>query len=440
MSAAQPSSYFLGMEPTEGDPVHSRALYQQRVVQNCQLDDQEIKTRQAFKNNDYYVFPYGKETTDDLMGALTDEIIVKRKDHILQDPYEDSNSKRAKGVSDDIYRKTKNDQLESYLLPVISSLNGLAIQKEMMENKSLAEQLYVINSHFIGVGVAAYERGYGSDANTIGRLDLAGDIGGVRTGCLRGPKTIRAGELIVWTAPPPKDSKLVQNLPQRTVLDFQTNKRERAQDRDGTSANKAIFVMEPYDPLNVVSFETLQEIFLKPLDELLKQNLLKAAGGGRVNITPTREGVMKDPNITETFKNFLLRFWPLLDNDNKVYIVDTYIRDMLLMLMHTNATEVSLRNGATKKYGDALYEILSQDLAKTLKDIKHILDPQAANIQTLPADVPDQFKQRLFNLTQRFMNNQNKINLDYKRRILAVALSDGHPNARFDYRLGSYAT
>jgi hypothetical protein len=424
------TSIMSEMDPRNGDWMNSRALAQQRVAQNSKIDTGLLSQWKNLLTVESYDFPYGKDMQDGHLGVQQDEVVVKVRH---SDPiFLDQATKALQPKS--IYSKEKDLTIDDKLLPLISSLNGLPLPKGSLKGLSVAEQTYLINSKFSTVGVAGTKCDFEENVKKLGRTDFAAEIGGVRSGVLRGPKPIRAGELIVWTAPPPVTTDEHGKDMRAPRVVHQENKRAKQQVRDGTEGGKAMFYMEPYDPMNIVSPETLEEVFLKPLEAAIRANNtpdIPAANFNLVDINGAWAGSVDA-------KAFLSKCWPMPTRDPKIFIVHTLVQDMILFVLHCTAVErVRVGGGDEHVYAATLDGLLRTNLRQTLIDLKSIFSVPSEYVNALPVHLGG-MKAHVKNIIPRILNDQAKINHEYERRTMGFALSDAQPGQLLDYRLGGY--
>lgn len=372
------------MQPRRGTYNPSYALQQQRVAVNSAIDTPRLENWRIQTDETTYIHPYGKDMPDKVLGVEADEVIVSARRNPRQTEAAACNRRSIKGSSRDVYANEKQTELKANLMPCLSSLNGMPLLRRKLVGKSVEEQVFIVNSYFSTVGVAGTKCTFDENFRKFGHKNFAGEIGGVRSGPNNGTKPIRAGELFVWTAPPPTHPDLVDGYDENVKRNIK--KRQFDQLRDGTESGKALFVVEPYDPMCIVSMESIQKVFT--------------------------DG----------------RGMPSVDDNSDVFLVETLVKDLVIFV------DLVLQ----KQRGTDEYKVLDMknDAYRIVQEIFSVDGP----VKNMPSMGPESaaFRTRLMNIGSRILNDQSQINYHYRRRIMGTALSDALSGEQFDYQLGAH--
>jgi hypothetical protein len=381
------------IRPRGGDWGHSRAVAQQRVAQNGVLDLVHIKKCQSAKenkSNEQVDFPFGDNIVPAVLGVLQDEVVVRHR----RPP--------TKPGAKSIYGKEPaNASLDSKLIPCFSSLNGFHIKKtewDVLKGLSTEEKVEALNRKFVTAGIVGTDRTYDEDYLNMGRADYAIEIGGVRSGVLRGTKPVMAGELLVWSVP-------------REYLDEETDnaanrlgKRKREQFQDGTEKEKVIFSIEPYDPMNTVSYDVVKKILY---DDFIEKP-------------------------AATADNFFKRF-VIPDATRPSYGPNRLIGMLVKFIKHVTAVELGMLRPDAVVHAAGDYDAARYDAAQALMN-----NPDPANRASLYATIKQVFKDQE-GFIHELLNVYAEVNYDYNRRVFGMALSDAQPGMMFDYKVGFYS-
>lgn len=359
----------------DGDYLNRRPVLQLRVAQNSILDENEDRLRASLKNNDNYYHPYGNEVKPKERGCIPGEIALKRR----------RTGKRVRGV-DDIYHDPSDISLESSLVPHFSHLNQLPI-KGFDEASFFAltpdERRVVIEQEFqIGgiVGTIAEPAYEGKD---LGKNDFVTEIGGIRSVVNNNPrKTILQGQLVLARAPTYFKHQSTGKWEGDPIKCF-----------DGAESTKVTAVLEPFDPNDVVSLDTIMKFIedLRGDGEYFKENCIP------IEV----DGVQLNNGVQNC--KYLPRHW-----------MQTFVKVIC------QASGIPWRAAAPDDI-----ENVKTGVFNRMKSFFYNADN---------AVIPEAME----NLTE-MMNSYHRINHHIQSQVLGYALSDAPPNTRFDIKFGSYA-
>lgn len=335
-----------------GDLTNSRPVLQLRVAQGAILDTDEDRERESHKSLDAYRKPYKTEAKRNVRGCIPGEVALKKRRTGKAAP------------DDDIYGGPIDPKLDPTLVPHFSHLNQLNIlMPEGVYNKLADEEkrcMAECQFQIAGIVGTVAEPQY--EGKELGKNDFVVEIGGVRSIINNNPsKTILQGQLVMARAPDPS------RLPKVPV---------------GTDPEKILVQLEPFDPSDVVSRDTIKQ-YLALDDETFYAKFLE----NRLAFEP--DGL--EPGA---FMRSLIDFF------KSIHAIG-FLSD--LTLPQFREPEASRIKSVLKGYF----------------------------IQTETGEVNK--------ATLNLMNSYHRINHHVQSHVLGIAMSDGPPNTRFDIKIGSYA-
>jgi hypothetical protein len=227
-----------------GNPMNDNPVTQCQVTLNAAIDINAHKRWASLsdKEEDSDIhFPFGNKIPKASTGVVVHEIALKRRNQ------------------HQTLSKTKRRKIDPMLTPAFTNLAGcpLNIKKADRDIKGKVEHEFW--KQFQPVGIVKTSRDVlnpdGTDVD-YGRIDFALGIGGVDPVLNRGEKSVYAGNLIVCDLP---------------------KKGEKQPHERGTDEGKVLLVTKPYDYKEIVSMESLREIFNSAqneaqLTEILEKN------------------------------------------------------------------------------------------------------------------------------------------------------------------------
>ena len=362
-----------------GDWSHSVPVTQGRVAQNSDLDTARIKEWKEIKRDDIYVRPCGTNMETRNLGAVVGEISLKWKPRhkIAARACTQPNPKRPK--------------LPATQVPIFSNLNGIAIPvtPAKWNEMSEAQREALMFSYVKVAGIIGTTVEYDDFLKENGRKDFVNNIGGIYAVINTSPtKSIYAGQLVVGAIP---------KAALCPTWDTQTRKKLVRDRIQGTEPEKVLVETEPYDPMNIISVDSMNK-------------MLKKVGPNRLWPKPTS---------VET---------------NDAYVAESFMQDLLLFVFHINAVVNARRAGGDQSlaYKQNLEAILG-GAGETVEDIETIFNP--AEVCKL---LDPTWKETVKSLIPRVLNGYSKVNRQYNERIIGIALSDAQPNEQFDIKQSNY--
>jgi hypothetical protein len=214
-----------------GNPMNDNPVSQCQVTLNACIDIAAHKRWAALSGKeagDGVQFPFGKEIPKASTGVVVHEIAVKRRNNTQT------------------LSKTKRRKIDPMLTPALTNLAGCPLNlKENEENvKGKVENEFWKQYQLTGVVKTSRDvlNPDGTDVD-YGRIDFALGIGGIDPVLNNGEKNIYAGGLVVCRTP------------------FEDKGKRRVPVERGTDEGKMLLITEPYDYKQIVSVDSIKEIF-----------------------------------------------------------------------------------------------------------------------------------------------------------------------------------
>lgn len=352
-----------------GDPTHSKAQRQLGVTINGAVDydtshDWYAKAKQ---DSDGFVFPMGKRDSKEASGVVTGELTFRKRRH---DNLGESGNKK---------RKRTRMHLDSKLTPLLSNLACIPVNysKEEYDLLEKEEKKELIYKQIKFAGMAATPSEEMIEGKQFGREDFANLIGGVDSIINTGDKPILAGQVFVYGVPDPVEGD--------NENDFY-NKLKQIQRIQGTDKNKVLLTTEPYDPENIIRYDSFITVLTGMKNKV-------------ADFYTTFANIITDPKLREkkydisTLKNFI---WNLL----------YFLWVMKGFTATTTTTAAIVADAKSNTFTDAVDQIV--------KDLLEKKEP-----------------------LMRMINAFYKSNHAYNSRVAGVALSDALPTHQFDVHLGA---
>lgn len=355
----------------DNDLTNSRPTGQLRVDQKAILDEEEDNDRAFPKDDAHFAVPYTKEPTRPIRGCVSGEVALKKR-------------RTGRAVKEhSIYNTPSDPKLPAGVTPHFSHLNHLAVPMPKTEFDKLSkdEKRCVIEQQFQVAGIVATTAEPEYEGKQLGKNLFVVDIGGVRSIFNNNPtKTILQGQLVMARAPDHLD------LPRAPT---------------GTDPDKVLAVLEPFDPNDVVTRDTIEH-FLRIDNPANPPTVDEETAFAAKFITYPAGTGMKLPQA----------------KTHPVHFMRAVVAFMQLV---KNGVEQAQATAATAA-GAVAPVIVPVPL--TLAEVRSmLLDKGTVN-----------------DVTMDLMNSYHVVNHHVQSQVLGVALSDGPPNSRFDIKVGSYAT